>query len=190
MPHTWLSPPALKPYPSTASLRHVRGSPALRLLRGLCPSYETSLDLAACRSSRDRRSIRGSRVQSKNPWCFRWLAPSLAGAGQLPRRFRGNELRIHSGYTQSLNGGATEIGLHPRPRPSGFFHTGFPTPTSSCASRSALIHRGTPFGSASRTVIAHAQLRPLGFCRPSLQSATMFAAPFSVRPDSDEDDVF
>jgi hypothetical protein len=37
---------------STASLRHVRGSPALRLLRRLRPSTETSPGLAACRATR------------------------------------------------------------------------------------------------------------------------------------------
>ena len=44
-PHTWLPPPASHPYASTVPLRHVRGSPALGLLRGLRPPFETSLDL-------------------------------------------------------------------------------------------------------------------------------------------------
>ncbi len=56
--HTWLSPAASALHPSTASLRHVRGSPALRLLRRLRPPFETSRDLAAC-----RRSLDGARIE-------------------------------------------------------------------------------------------------------------------------------
>jgi hypothetical protein len=61
-PHTWLSPATLDLYSSTASLRHVHGSPVLGLLRRLCPPHETSPDLAACPASRTGRSCRGSRV--------------------------------------------------------------------------------------------------------------------------------
>lgn len=48
MPHTWLSLASSSSYVSTASLRHVRGSPARGLLRRLRPSSETSPDLVAC----------------------------------------------------------------------------------------------------------------------------------------------
>ena len=61
-----------------ASLRHVRGFPALGLLRKLRPSSETSPDLVACRASRARRSDRGSRVQRSHPRCCRWAALPLA----------------------------------------------------------------------------------------------------------------
>jgi hypothetical protein len=56
IPHAWLSPAASARYSSTASLRHVRGSPALRLLRRLRPSPETWPDWTACRASLARRS--------------------------------------------------------------------------------------------------------------------------------------
>ncbi len=53
-PHTWLSPAASALHPSTASLRHVRGSPALRLLRRLRPPFETCLRPLASGSPRSR----------------------------------------------------------------------------------------------------------------------------------------
>src|SRR4029434_6726126 len=44
-PHTWLSPASLESHTSPVSLRHVRGFPALRLLRRLRPSSETTPEL-------------------------------------------------------------------------------------------------------------------------------------------------
>lgn len=68
----------------TASLRHVHGFPVLGLLRRLRPSDETSPDLAACRTSRVRRSARGSRVHRRNPRCCRWSAVPLAARTAVP----------------------------------------------------------------------------------------------------------
>ena len=52
-----------------------------------------------------------------------------------------------------------------------------------------MIHHGT-CGSPSRTFSRrHGHFRPLGSCRPPLQPEVTFAAPFYIRPDSDEDDV-
>jgi len=41
-----------------------------------------------------------------------------------------------------------------------------------------------------RVVHGCRHLRLLGFCRPSVQSLTVFAAPFSTRPDPGMDDIF
>ncbi len=100
MPHTWLSPAAPKSYASTVSLRHVRGSPALGLLRRLRPLSETSPNSAACCASHAQRSDQGSRVHRRNPWCGRW--PTLPLATLAGSRSGARDQRAHVGRTQSL----------------------------------------------------------------------------------------
>jgi hypothetical protein len=78
-------------------------------------------------------------------------------------------------------GCTTKLRLHTRVSPGCFLRT-----EGSSIALINLIHRDT-FGCASTF---SAQLRPLGFCRPLLQSATTFAAPFFIRPDPEEDDIF
>src|SRR5262249_30596751 len=84
--------------PITASLRHVRGSPALGLLRRLRPPYQTSLDLAACRASNpafisgfscSEEGTRGAVGGRLCPWLRGSTTPS-----ELGRR------RAHGGRTQ------------------------------------------------------------------------------------------
>ena len=180
-PHTWLSPAASRPYSSTASLRHVRGSPALGLLRRLRPSSETSPDLAACRASRARRSDRGSRVHRRNPWCGRWSALPLAA--RTARRLRDEAAACPCGHTQSLHEIATGLWLHSRRAASSCSVQRLPTPTSSCADvRPRVLHHGT-CGSPPRT---HerlcGQFRPLGCCRPPFQSRRRSRPPSSSGP--------
>jgi hypothetical protein len=71
------SPAAWMPYSSTASLRHVHGSPVLRLLRRLRPPRETSPDWAACRASRARRS-------REVPWFKRLTLDAVGGQLSTP----------------------------------------------------------------------------------------------------------
>ena len=130
MPHTWLSPAARKWTASTASLRHVRGFPALGLLRRLRPSNETSPGLSACQVLRPgarrkvlsflegTRGVLGGRLY---PWQLRSSshqdsmhdAPACTGAPDL----RNIEIRI------SL----------PAPHVCGSISVQrLPTPTSTC----------------------------------------------------------
>jgi hypothetical protein len=77
----------VSPYSSTASLRHVRGSPALGLLRRLRPPRETSPDWAACRASRARRS-------REVPW-FKRLTLDAVGGQLYPWLRRPNTVSGH-----------------------------------------------------------------------------------------------
>src|SRR5262249_33168793 len=61
----------------TVPLRHVRGFPALRLLRRLCPSRETSLGLAACRLRYAGAHVEVHVFREGDPWCCRWTAMPL-----------------------------------------------------------------------------------------------------------------
>lgn len=89
MPHTWLASATPAPYSPTASLRHVRGSPALGLLRRLRPPRETSPDWAACRAdawrSREvpwfKRSTLDAVGGQLDPWLRRPYAASGQGVG-------------------------------------------------------------------------------------------------------------
>jgi hypothetical protein len=84
---------------------------------------------------------------------------------------------------------ATERWLHARANARGFApyrglqHRLQPRITS---------HRFTLAPSVARlgAALLHGQFRPLGCCRPPIQSSATFAVPFCTRPDPGEDDAF
>jgi hypothetical protein len=156
------------PYSSTASLRHVHGSPVLRLLRRLRPPRETSPDWAACRASRARRS-------REVPW-FKRLTLDAVG-GQLYPWLRGPNTVSGQGVGTSMTDARSRQKIdQPRsgsvPAGAGYVSVQrLPSPTSGERKHRPLVF--TMASAVARLGATRApcgQFRPFGFCRPPFPS--------------------
>jgi hypothetical protein len=187
LPHTWLSPAAWMPYSSTASLRLVRGFPALGLLWRLRPPRKTSPDWAACRASLARRSrevpwFKRLTLDAVGVQLYPWLRRPFAvsgqgvGASMSDARSRQEKDQPRSGNV-SADAGSLSLQRLPslasgerKHRPLVF------TMASTVARLGATC--------SLRTVKA---VRLLQAAIPILAT---FTAPFYTRPDPGEDDIF
>ncbi len=141
-PHTWLSPASSERYSSTVSLRHVRGSPALRLLRRLRPPIRDVAGLGSLPGFACPAPGWGSLVPGRNPWCGRWSASSPGSADR--RRFGARQRRTHTGHIQpEILRGRTRTAF-PAVRRDICSIQRVSTPTSPCRDdHPCVVHRGT-----------------------------------------------
>ena len=166
----------------TVPLRHVRGFPAPGLLRGLCPSLETSPGLVACRRYRDA----GARVEvlvfrRGNPWCGRWTTLPLTTRTARPigtwRR------RAHVERTQSA--GETNRALVACSSMRTSLDSVQRVQSSSSTARAlarASFHRGTCGNPPRGQLHPCGQFRPLGSCRPPIQPRRRSRPPSAPGP--------
>jgi hypothetical protein len=171
-----------------------RGSPPRRLLRSLRPPTETSLDLAACRTSRSgarcgvplfRGETHGAVGGRLCLWQRGLLAESGSG-GSTSRRLN----RTADDATRSTIGSGNRLHGRRSSRRLRFHTEGSSTDFIVRGFSPLLIHRGICGSPAIDAFVFPGQFRPLGCCRPPLQSVATFAAPFFARPDPDVDDFF
>ena len=125
-----------------------------------------------------------------NPWCGRWSAVPLAALDRRPIRDSNGDAPMTGAPSRRLRTDRA-LAACSSTWTSCVSIQRVPAPTSSCADlHPRVIHHGTCGNSPRTPQRRRGQFRPLGFCRPPFQSSATFAAPFCIRSDPDEDDIF
>jgi len=172
----------------TVPLRRVRGFPALGLLRGLCPSLETSLGLAACRLRDVGARVEVLMFREGDPWCGRWTALPLAA--RTARRIGTRRWRTHIGRTQSAVVTNRALAACSPFRASLRSIQRFQSPSSAArALARAWFHHGTCGNPPQGQRAPLRAFKAARLLQAAVPTSATFAAPFCARPDSGEDDI-